>query len=489
MMALVIDIDLISGRYDAASYVDRNVEEWPPHPARIFCALVASARSESYADLKALLWLEQQPAPIVQASPRTIPSARRQSYVVTNSVESHNKGGSQFYPARTSVLKDRRSAVPENPHVRIVWPSAEPDAQTVEILDALARRVPYIGRSTGVATMSVTARSKSEVESLPIGLEQFYPVEDAKCGKPLRVPYQGYLEQLRVQFEGGRPAWEVGKAVHYVWEPTEAEKTASEESQQRYISPYRDFIVLRFQGISPDGRLTARFTKALRAAVMKATDDPLPEALHGHNLKRSPHVAFLALPNVDHGYADGHLLGMAVAIPNLPEEERRRIIRGVLVGMSSPSSQSQPSQRIVNLHVPGIGTVSLVDDFSPIGRLGVKSERWRAASDRWVSVTPVVLDRYPDRGDVESVIKKSCEMTGLPEPLNVVTSTSPLLPGAIKMQSGDLPPKTRGKLFLHVELVFPYEISGPIFLGAGRYLGIGLMVPPSTSLKERVKGQ
>src|SRR5680860_1475546 len=139
-MCLVIDIELISGRYDAAGAGDRDAAEWPPHPARVFCALVASARSES--DREALRWLETLPAPVVQASP-TVTRGARASYVVTNSVPPKGEGRSQFHPGRTNALKVRHSAVPGTSRVRTVWPDVDADPSKVAVLDGLARRVPY----------------------------------------------------------------------------------------------------------------------------------------------------------------------------------------------------------------------------------------------------------------------------------------------------------------------------------------------------------
>jgi len=73
-----IGIELLSGRYVATAYNDRDRAEWPPHPARLFSALVAtwaetSPRSETGepidgAGARALDWLAEQPAPRILAS-------------------------------------------------------------------------------------------------------------------------------------------------------------------------------------------------------------------------------------------------------------------------------------------------------------------------------------------------------------------------------------------------------------------------------------
>lgn len=468
-MPLVIDIELISGRYDAAGAGDRDAAEWPPHPARVFCALVAGARSES--DRDALRWVERLPAPVVQASATARPDVRA-SYVVTNAVE--KAGGSQFHLGRTNALKIRHSAMPADARVRMVWPDVDAEPSKVAVLDVLARRVPYLGRSTGVAALSVGVGSDATSTGIPGGLEQFDPVPRASGRMSLRVPYAGYLDLLIDQYDNGCPAWEVSREISY---RRVDHAPHGRSALTMRPSAYTDIIVLRFTGLRPDGRLTATFTEALRRAVMAATVDPLPDALHGHGADGRPHVAFLALPNADNARADGHLLGMAVAIPDLPEAERRAIVRGVLVGMRSDIENTSRGRRTLRLTVPRIGDVGLVYQPGLVRPWGVRPERWRRGSNRWVSVTPVILDRHPRRGHLEQDIARSCVGVGLPEPRNIVVSTAPLVAGGIRMRPHDLPQQTRGKIFRHVELSFDAQVSGPILLGAGRYLGVGLMAP------------
>lgn len=471
-MSLVIDIELISGRYDAAGAGDRDAAEWPPHPSRVFCALVASARSD--ADREALRWLERQPAPVVQASP-VLRSETQKSYVVTNTVPPKGGGKSQFHPARTNALKVRQSVLPARAQVRIVWPGVDAEPTTVALLDGLARRVPYLGRATGIASLSVGVNSEPDASGMPEGLEQFEPALGSHLDANLRVPYPGYLNLLVEQHDEGRPAWEVSREVSY-------RRTGSgqQDSSPSVTLPsvYTDVIILRFAGVRPDGRLVATFTEALRRAVMSVTVDPLPEALHGHGADGRPHVAFLALPNAGNPRADGHLLGMAVAVPDLPESERRAIVRGVLHGMHSDASGTGAEGRpALRLSVPRIGEVDLTYEPGLVRPWGLRPERWRRGSDHWVSVTPVVLDRYPRHGDVELEIARSCVRAGLPEPRDVVVSTEPLIAGAVRMRPQDLPKQARGKLFRHVDLRFDHTVSGPVLLGAGRYLGVGLMAP------------
>lgn len=466
-MSFDLDIHLIAGRYEAAGAGDRDSAEWPPHPARVFCALVAGSRSP--ADQDALRWLECLPPPVVWASSHASPSVRR-SYVVTNKID--RSGGSQFHRGRNSALRTRVSSLPTSPQVRLSWSDADGDAATIDVLDGMARRVPYLGRSTGVAALR--CRASGADADPPAGLASFTPTVDGRGPHLLRVPYPGYLDELVRQHQSDRPAWEVSRTMTY--RAGTVGLDAPTVPMGAAPSVYTDVIVLSFRGLRPDGQLAPLFTQALRRAVMSLTPDPLPSALHGHDAPGQPHVAFLSLPDVAHAHADGRLLGMAVAIPDLPADERRAIVRGVLRG-SPETNGPEGAERILRLDVPRIGSVELTHRPGLVRPWGARPERWRQGSTRWVSVTPVVLDRFPRRGDIEGEIVRSCRSVGLPDPRQLFVSTAPVTAGGIRLRPRDMPSHLQGKLFRHVELIFADPVPGPLLLGAGRYLGIGLFAP------------
>lgn len=470
-MALAIDIELLTGRYDAAGAGDRDMAEWPPHPARVFCALVASCRGDG--DHIALRWLEGLPAPVVHASGAVLGQLRR-GYVVTNKTE--RSGRSQFHPGRTNQLRSRHSVVPASATVRMVWRGANPGPAELATLDDLARRVPYLGRSTGLAALRCCALAAGDTDDIE-GLVSFEPVTEWAGAEQLRVPYPGYLDDLTTLHTEARPPWETSRTVSY--RRVVSDGDGGEHPVPLLPSVYTDVVVLRFAGTRPDGRLTTRFTTAMRRAVMARTPDPLPAALHGHGVPGRPHVAFLGLPNVGHPHADGRLLGMAVAIPDLPEPERRVLARALLRDMVRRGDHGD-QRRVLELHVPDIGLVDLVYEPGMVRPWGTEPERWRRGSRSWVSVTPVVLDRYPKDGDLGREVARSVEVVGLPTPQEVVVSQSPLVTGGIRLRPGDLPARARGRIFRHVRLTFDHPVAGPVMVGAGRYLGVGLFAPADT---------
>ena len=113
-MSLEIRVDLVHGRYDAGTR-DPRVAEWPPHPARIHCALLAGARDDD--DISALQWLEAQTPPLLMIVPATLTESVHTSFTVTNSVR--EGGGHQFHLAREAKERVRASVLPRTTSIAL----------------------------------------------------------------------------------------------------------------------------------------------------------------------------------------------------------------------------------------------------------------------------------------------------------------------------------------------------------------------------------
>ena len=75
----------------------------------------------------------------------------------------------------------------------------------------------------------------------------------------------------------------------------------------------------------------------------------------------------------------------------------------------------------------------------------------------------------------------ACLHVGLPEPLSVELSLNPFIPGA--RPALKFPPfrqgrdKKQARKLIHAMLTFENPVEGPLLLGAGRFVGLGLMRP------------
>lgn len=453
---LTISVRLRDGGYDAAS-ADPRVAEWPPHPARVFCALVASARDEE--DFDALRWLERSGQPQVRASSLAeVGRVAHAGYVVTNK---RGGGGSQTWPGRTNNRRERTAVRARHDSFAIVWPGAEPDDGTLARLVRLAGRVPYVGRSTAVADVVVTVSEPSELD----GCASFaaVPFGEAADGE-WRVPYAGYVDALRDAYESGQRAWEVARLTPF------REGDPAPPDVPAVAAPFDELLVLGFEHpIAPfDGRDVALLTTSLRRAVLDLVPDPLPALLSGHGADGRPHVAFLALPDVHHEHADGHVIGLAIAVPaELGMDDRRRIFRALDEGLQT-------------LRV-GRTQVGVALRAGP-PRRALLPEWWSAAPRgrcTWTTATPLMLDRYLKRNaDVSAEVAAAVVRAGYPEPAEVEVRRAAFVAGGITaVRWGAYVADRPRRPVVHARLRFPMRVTGPVLAGSMRYLGLGLFLP------------
>src|SRR5260370_31355857 len=128
MFALAIE--LLMGRMVATSFSDRNQSEWPPHPARLFSALV-SAHHECGSiteEREALLWLERQPPPSLCASAADERTTATVFVPVNDSNEPVDAPplGQQCPLRRGRQPRTFPRLVPDDPVVHLIWPDADP---------------------------------------------------------------------------------------------------------------------------------------------------------------------------------------------------------------------------------------------------------------------------------------------------------------------------------------------------------------------------
>jgi len=468
-MPLSIMVRLQNGSYDAGRERP-SVSEWPPHPARVFCALAASA--ETQADWDALRWLEQQAPPQVWADRLDrVGGSRARAYVVQNAVE--KEGGNLTWPGRTNGLRVRASAIPASDSFAIVWPDAGPAPEVLNRLSLLAWKVPYIGRSTSAAQASV-------LSMIPADLPDTVIYEPAEFGTgrtfDLRVPYAGYTDALRDAYLDGRRAWEVARALPYRYASRATDGTGQEEGPEHAAGPFADLMVWEIERpvarISGDQVVT--LTSALRRAVISRIPDPVPGPVSGHTEPGRPHVAFLALPDVDHPHADGHMLGLGLAIPrDLPDSELLPLIRALVFG-SPMSKVSLSGGRLLGIRYGA-------------SRASMRPSRWTAAARNgereWITATPVMLDGHLRRGrDAASELGRSLVLAGYPRPAEVEVSGTPLMAGAVwRPRRGTLPPDRPRRQMVHAWVRFGQPVTGPVLAGSMRYLGVGLFRPVSST--------
>jgi CRISPR-associated protein Csb2 len=147
----------------------------------------------------------------------------------------------------------------------------------------------------------------------------------------------------------------------------------------------------------------------------------------------------------------------------------------------------------VALHLGTAGNLQLERVEWGIVQTSLRPRTWCGRARIWYSVTPLALDRNP--GDLRSrdasklraateeaveSVSRACERIDLPVPKHVEILPSAPWAGAAKARQYPSYPgdATRTQRVLtHVRIEFEQPVRGPVLLGAGRFVGLGLFRP------------
>ena len=539
-----IEVNFLTGRFVATCHNDRRRPEWPPHPARLFSALVAAwadADEPDTAERTALEWLESQAPPGIAASeavPRTAVShfvpvndasvvsrswyERRADNISGLAVQLHAElatsgcevtkkavqikrkltkardveaqvglAGNTNPASAAAMLPEQRgkqgrffpSVTLEDTRVSFLWDVPAPDG-VARALDRLLRRVTRLGHSSSLVSCRLIANASGAT------------FEVGEGGDNMRAIRCGQLAELERQF--ARHAGLKPRSLPYtdVRYRTIAAPVQQSEGERR-PNTAGQWIVFECMPRSRSFPATraVELATAMRATLFRYAEDPIPEEFSGHlpNGRPSavPHVAFLPLPYVGFEHADGRLLGLAVSVPDTVSGGARRAVYRAIGNWEKATGHDS-----LKLTLGAQGVVHLCRQRGPVTLISLRPSAWNRTSCRWVSATPIALPRHPGRlgggtaaarakawACAESSVALACDHVGLPEPISVEVSLSSFLKGARPAsrfpafnQNGRAGRPVRRQL-LHASVTFEHPVAGPLILGAGRFLGLGLMRP------------
>jgi CRISPR-associated protein Csb2 len=342
------EVEFLTGTSVAVLPHRREAAEWPPHPDRLFQALVAAwGRNDPPLDdeREALEWLE---ALNMEGLSVSAPSAHRRSvvpvYVPPNDARTSGKVGdkvpSDLSAAIRVVPEFRKNRQPrsfpavlpaaEPAAIRYVWRDAPEADRHSEALRRLARQVTYLGHShTLVRVEFVTIAAESEA------VEYGWTNENEA---PLRVPFKGRLRDLYRRHEQSKSTGRlVRPAPSLVSRRFQAPARTPQSSN--VFDPDNITVLADAGGFDPALEAFPTVAKRLRDALLKSAQDaglPASPLLSGHDddgtPTRKPHIAIVPLADVGWSYSQGRLMGLGLLWPRAVAEDDRRNALTALAG-------------------------------------------------------------------------------------------------------------------------------------------------------------
>jgi CRISPR-associated protein Csb2 len=514
---LAFGIRYLTGFVAAAEPDELERAEWPPHPGRVFMALAAAhfQTGADPAERAALLWLEGSGRGGEISAPVIVAHDAMQRAVVKHYVPVNDKAGPSKAPLNSLPLtRDRQDRVfarawLDEDCIYLRWPDLEPPDHHRKALGDLCAKVTRIGHSSSLVQMWL-----AEAEAV---MAPNWVPDDDRATTLMRIAGPGALDHLEQQYNAVAVEDYSGLRVAEMQDDPKAKRAARKRLREQYgnrppvqqrprLSLYQGYVrsrkeamtrgpaatvfnphVLAFQLRVRQGSfqhldllVTLALTGRWRDAILSHANglpEPVRRMLSGHSAHggpaQEPHLAFLPLAFVGPEHADGHLLGMGLALPaHLSRDERREALQAIA------------AVRELKLGPLGVWQVEPVTAQQPPQAL--RPEAWTAeptGATHWSTVTPIALDRHPKTGDktldqqeIAASIADACTRVGLPKPREVIVtqvSTHLGVPPSFafpRFQRKD----GSERRHTHAILVFDAPVCGPMLIGAGRFRGYGV---------------
>lgn len=503
MPALVLHVRLHDGRYHGEG-------DWPPSPARLFQALVAGAGLSGpleETEKAALEWLERQPPPLVAAPLAWQPQQRVLFYMPNNDSDAIAGDPLKMAKIRTATKVFRPYLFDAAVPFLYVWPlhGDAGDEDHAKVMCSLAERLYQFGRGIDMAWAWGEILDDHALDGLLAKHSgRLCRPSARKSATALPCPCPGSLESLARRYRA------FGERFRYVNEGRSVKVVfrrppRSLFQQTPYDSPpSRQAYELR--NPTPEGPFAPWPLTRPTALVVKLRDaavERLKKALPGSTgdidrvvVGRKPdgsndgrpeaRVRIIPLPSIGHVHADREIRRILVEVPpSCPL--RADDVHWAFSGLG-----------LLDLEMGEISAVlTRADAEGFLRHYGVTDDGGHCV---WRTVTPAALPEQAHRrridparrlqeakaGDERSreilqaavAVRQALRHAGV----RTAVETMRLQREPFEGRGARVEPFAEGTRFdkhrlWHVEIELRDPVSGPLVIGDGRFLGLGIMAP------------
>jgi CRISPR-associated protein Csb2 len=456
---LCVEMHFLFNKYHGSRDGGRR-PDYPPSAHRLFQALTAAANNKgvvSDSAKGALQWLEKQSPPQI-AVPDSSLGSRLKTFVPNNDMDVVAKAWAKGKTPEKEPEKLRTEKILRPRHlggdstVRFLW-SIKDASSPLDHICELARHVHHLG--LGIDMVVGNGRVIDDAQKNRLSGVTYIPVE----GKGWRVPVEGSLEELMGRYQQEMKAMPLNEYE---------EVTYVREAATRR-SPVHAFAL-----VNEDGDY-CRFDST--DAMVVAAE--LRHAAHSRAKQLRLDAAFTE------GFVCGHANGSYnkddrfayIPVPTLAPAGRDNDIRRVMLIQGRENSRADALvRRLAGVSLSGKARLRPIDNPDDDGVM----KKYTEAAERWATVTPMVLPGHLNgRGLYRrqtKLILKSLAHAGTMTPVSEIhLQPDPIFPGAERAGCYKVPEYLRQFTKTHAIITFSEPVVGPIVIGAGRYIGLGLM--------------
>ena len=486
--SLLLSVRFHHGRYHGAG-------DWPPAPARLFQALIAGVARGSHIsekDEQALQWLEKLPAPII-AAPRYQKGQNYTNYVPNNDLDKHGGDPRRVEKIRTAMEVRSYLFCKESPLLFLwSWEDTSSSEDYAQSICHVAEEMYQLGRGWDMAwAQGEILDSKDANKRLASYPGITYHPTANRSTLSLPHPQPGSLASLKQRFQLTKKRFTYsGKKQLF----SQAPKPYFAKTSYNAPSYYGVFELKTTDNQGDFVPLATTKSVALTTWIRNQASTRLGEALPQktqeiHNVlmgkreatesDKSMRVRITPLPSIGHKHADGALRRVLVDIPpngTLPTQDILWAFSGLEKTLSS-GEVHWSLQKSTNM--------------SMLYHYGISNKEPQKSYRTWYSVTPVALTRPPrTKGEVsgskrsdmnaktQTAVKQALRHIGHHKAVeSIEVQREPFhLHGQPAGEFAHSSRFTKAHLY-HVKITFQEPLTGPLIIGNGRYLGLGLMAP------------
>lgn len=494
---LLMEVHLLDDRYHGES-------EWPPSPARLFQALLAgnavgAQLPDDCAD--ALRWLETLPEPPQIRAQRGRLGLKYSNFVPNNDLDA--KGGDPKQIANIRVAKSIQSRhLDAGLPIVYIWRFEADDIalHAADHIRAMAENLYQLGRGVDMAWASAKVLDAQDGDRhFEAALGDTFLPGDGTGGVTLACPERGSLDSLLLRFQANRIRFKSvtdGKKTKiYFTNPPKA------RFRPATYNPAVQWRLFDLRAANEGGAAFRAWPQDRAAVLVGHIRDRVVERLT-HALPDQAELIERVMVGHHATEADKDLRVRLIPLPSIGHKHTSPSIRRLLVMVPAgcPLPFGDIEWALSGLALDGgIGETLLIiaDDLTMLHHYGLESGK---PSRVWRSVTPIVLPQNAARRRIdpqhrhaeakpgnERADEEQRASAGVIQALrhagmdtrieSIRLRREPFSAKGARVEAFAIDTRFAKERLWHVELRLAEPVEGPVVIGDGRYLGLGLMAP------------
>lgn len=487
---LLMKVTLLGERY-------HGLPEWPPSPFRVFQAMIAGAlvgqADDRANELTPLFdWLAELSPPSIAAPP-----IRRGKtfgmYVPNNDLDTVDGDPRNIARIRGSSKLVRPVLLEKDAPICYLWVIPADETDKAHSAIAVCRQLYQLGRGIDMAYADAELVDQSQtIDYLSRkGLVLYDPQPDSTNGIVLRNPIPGSFDSLQKGYSAHRKRLLGG---HLTQPAPPRFQRVSYNAKPHYL--LFDLISgsdrgARFHATSIDSvantaeQVRDHLSMLLGNAYGRKLVERIVVGRGASPEDKRKRIMITPLPSIGSIHADQAPRRIMITVPPdcpIPTEEVRWATGSIHLGVSADGEMHDE-------HQPQLVQAT---DRKMLGHYGV-SESARV----WRTVTPMIVpshrcqapikgsDRVAHERRIIRSIRASLRHAGINTSVESIhVQKEPFLKKGKRADHFGTPSRFEDRWRYHVQIVFTDPYAGPLLLGDGRFLGLGLFAPERTMARD-----